>query len=89
MTTQVHASDGRTVGPDPKTGPAAELIDVKAVAQLLGGCSTRHVFRLSDASQMPRPIKLGSLVRWRRAELDAWIAAGCPTKQTGGQDRVG
>ena len=64
---------------------SAELLDVKAVTLLLGGCSTRHVYRLADAGSMPRPIRLGKLVRWRRAELEAWIAAGCPSQQPGGR----
>lgn len=40
------------------------LLDVQAVAELLG-CSTRHVYRLSDAGLSPHPVKLGSLARWR------------------------
>jgi len=54
------------------------LLSVGAVAQLLG-CSGRHVYRLSDAGRMPRPIKLGQLVRWRRGELLDWINDGCPS----------
>ncbi len=64
-----------------------ELLDVSSVAELCG-CSTRHVYRLSDSCRMPRPIKLGRLVRWRRADLDAWIATGCPEQEAGGQCRV-
>jgi excisionase family DNA binding protein len=52
------------------------LVDVRAVAKLLG-CSARHVYRLSDGGRMPAPVRLGALVRWRRQELDAWIAGGC------------
>ncbi len=59
-------------------GVLPELLNVKAVATVLGGCSTRHVYRLSDAGRMPRPIKLGSLIRWRRAELLQWLEDGCP-----------
>jgi excisionase family DNA binding protein len=55
----------------------AGLIDVKAVAELLG-CSPRHVARLSDTGKMPRPVRLGVLVRWSRQTVLAWIAAGCP-----------
>lgn len=83
--TTANAADGRTVGPDPRPGVSAELLDVKAVALVLGGCSTRHVYRLADAGRMPRPIKLGALIRWRRAELEAWIGAGCPSQQPGGR----
>lgn len=60
--------------------PAEEvrLLDVNAVAQLLS-CSARHVYRLADSGQMPRPRKLGALVRWDREELEKWLSDGCPT----------
>ena len=62
--------------------PAEEvrLLDVNAVAQLLS-CSTRHVYRLADSGQMPRPRKLGALARWDREELEKWLSDGCPTCQ--------
>jgi predicted DNA-binding transcriptional regulator AlpA len=75
-------------GSPPITASAAALLDVKAVAELLH-CSPRHVYRLSDAGQMPSPIRLGALVRWRRTTgnpttgLEDWIAAGCPTIKKG------
>lgn len=64
------------------------LGDVKAVATLCD-CSSRHVYRLSDAGRMPRPVKLGSLVRWRLRTGDPktgvldWIEAGCPSCREG------
>ena len=70
---------------EPRPAVSPELLDVKAVAVLLGGCSARHVYRLADAGRMPPSLKLGSLVRWRRAELEAWIASGCPSQQPGGR----
>ena len=63
-----------------KLGPdrtRAELLDVRAVANLLD-CSPRHVYRLADAGKMPQPLRLGALIRWRRAELQRWITDGCP-----------
>ena len=53
------------------------LLNVLDVAHLLS-CSARHVRRLSDAGRMPRPVKLGTLARWKRAEIEQWLAAGCP-----------
>ena len=53
------------------------LLRVRDVAVMLG-VSPRHVYRLSDAGRMPRPIKLGGAVRWDRDVIVAWIAAGCP-----------
>ena len=71
-----------SVGPEPRPAVSAELLNAKAVAALLAGCSTRHLYRLVDAGKMPRPLKLGGLVRWRRAEVLDWIAAGCPAVRT-------
>jgi excisionase family DNA binding protein len=63
--------------------PAA-LLDVRAVAALLN-CSARHIYRLCDAGKMPPPVRIGALVRWRRADLDAWLAAGCLAVRTAGR----
>jgi len=54
----------------------ASLLDVRRVAEICG-CSARHIYRLSDSGKMPSPIRLGSLVRWRRTVIDAWLAGGC------------
>lgn len=70
------ADQGRQAGP-----PA--LIDVRGVAELLD-CSPRHVYRLSDAGKMPKPVHLGALVRWNRSEIDSWLSAGCPAVRTVG-----
>ena len=63
----------------PSATPAqsTELLDdVIAVAAALN-CSPRHVYRLADAGKMPAPVRLGSLVRWQRAAITAWVADGC------------
>jgi len=62
----------------------AALLDVRAVAALLN-CSPRHVYRLADAGRLPAPVRLGGLVRWRRADLDAWLAGGCRPCRTAGR----
>jgi excisionase family DNA binding protein len=64
------------VPPDLAVLPA--LLDVQAVAQLLD-CSARHIYRMADAGRMPPPVRLGALVRWRRADLDRWLEDGCPS----------
>lgn len=61
-----------TTAPAQTTAP----FNVRQVALLLG-CSTRHVPRLTDAERMPAPVRLGSLLRWRRDEVQAWIDGGC------------
>lgn len=60
------------------------LLAVNQLAELLG-CSPRHCYRMADAGKLPRPIKLGSLVRWRADEIDAWVKGGCPAIRTGGR----
>jgi len=50
--------------------------DVKGFAEMLT-CSPRTVYRLSDSGEMPRPVKVGRLVRWRRKDLEDWIADDC------------
>ena len=64
---------------------SAKLLgDVGSIAEFLD-CSTRHVYRLSDSGRMPKPIKLGSLVRWSlrtgdpMTGIEDWIEAGCPS----------
>lgn len=53
------------------------LIDLPTVARLCM-CSQRHVRRMVESGKMPQPVRLGTLVRWNRCELLAWIADGCP-----------
>jgi len=57
--------------------PEMELIKIQEVAKLLT-CSMRHVHRMADAGRMPRPIKLGRIIRWRRVAILEWIEADCP-----------
>jgi excisionase family DNA binding protein len=63
---------------------------VLLVAVLLG-VSRSFVRKLHDSSRLPRPVRLGRAVRWRRAELFAWLQAGCPSRDrweaTGGNKR--
>ena len=56
---------------------APAMLDVQGVAEMLA-CSARHVYRMADAGKMPGPVRLGASVRWQRAELEKWIADGCP-----------
>jgi excisionase family DNA binding protein len=67
----------------PSVSDLPVLLDVRGVAALLG-CSERHVYRLTDAGKMPSPVRLGSLVRWRRQDIEEWIASGCrPYRKAG------
>ena len=54
------------------------LLTADAVGKILS-CSARTVYRLSDAGLMPPRVRVGSLVRWRRADIEGWIERGCPS----------
>jgi excisionase family DNA binding protein len=71
--------------PTSKPAILPALLDVRAVAQLLN-CSQRHVYRLADAERIPRPVKLGALVRWDRVDIEDWIAEGCPSCDSSNQN---
>ena len=56
---------------------AQQLLTAQDVAEMLDiGRST--LYRLKSSGKVPRPVKIGGSVRWRRAEIKAWIEAGCP-----------
>ena len=57
------------------------LLTVRDVAEMLN-CSPRTVYRLSDSGRMPKPAKLGSLVRWPRQLIERWIEEGCPKAES-------
>jgi excisionase family DNA binding protein len=44
--------------------------------------STRTLHRLNSAGRIPKPSRLGGQLRWRRAEIDAWVDAGMPDRGT-------
>jgi excisionase family DNA binding protein len=56
------------------------LLMVREVAQYLN-CSAKTIYRLSDAGHMPLPVRLGALIRWPKAVIEHWVAAGCPKTQ--------
>ncbi|MBI3834114.1 MAG: helix-turn-helix domain-containing protein [Planctomycetes bacterium] len=49
------------------------------VAAMLG-ISRAHVWKLASTGRLPRPIRLGRAVRWDRKNLEAWLAAGAPSR---------
>ena len=64
----------------------AKLVDAAGVAAILG-VSARMVWRMRDSGRMPRPVSIGRLTRWNRAEIDQWITDGCPRVDRRGPGR--
>lgn len=55
------------------------LVAAEEVAGMLG-VSERTVRRLDAAGKLPRAARIGGNVRWRAAEVERWVAAGCPPR---------
>lgn len=79
MTERAAKTDNKSIGDG--EGLPTELLNVKMVAAVLG-ISSRQVYRLADCGKIPQPVRLGALVRWRKAELTDWIAEGCRPVRT-------
>ena len=68
----------------PSSNPSSDpiMLTVHGVAALLA-CSARTIYRLADAGRIPRPIRIGGMVRWPREWLERWVAEGCPAPTAG------
>lgn len=80
MTNRSHESGG--IVSDSHRTPDI-VFDVQGVAHLLQ-CSTKTIRRLSDSGRMPRPVRIGRLLRWRRRDIAEWLEAGCPRQYAKG-----
>lgn len=71
------AMEIRAMSEDTNAVEKAVLLDVKLVAQLTG-LSVRTIWRFRDAGYLPPGLKIGpTAVRWRRTDIETWIANGC------------
>ena len=58
------------------------MMTVGEIATLLNvGIAT--VWRMRDCGRIPPPLKIGAIVRWRRDDIERWIADGCPDMRGG------
>ncbi len=55
------------------------LLDARE-AWTLCGLSKSSWYKHLAAGRIPRPVKIGGALRWRREELLRWIDAGCPAR---------
>ncbi|RLS97732.1 MAG: AlpA family phage regulatory protein [Planctomycetota bacterium] len=56
------------------------VVRAKELAKLLS-VSLVHIRRMDSAGKLPKPIRLGGCVSWRRGEIEAWILAGTPNRE--------
>lgn len=80
----VHATVQRKSTVHASTAP--ELLDQQGVATLLTVCP-RTVRRMELEGELPAPVLVGGLKRWRRADLDAWLERQHATAKPGRSSR--
>ena len=70
-------------------GITAELLTTRQAAELLS-IGERTLWRWSRSGICPRPVQIGNglrpAVRYRRTELEQWVADGCPRVDGGPRD---
>ena len=63
----------------PSEAGAGLLIDIDQLSLLLRR-SVASLERDQAAGRLPAQVYVGGSRRWRRAEVEAWVAAGCPAR---------
>ncbi len=64
------------------------LMNVQDVARELR-VSSRHIWAMLSKGAIPAPLRAGRAVRWRRDDIERWIAAGMPARQAFEAQRAG
>jgi len=58
------------------------LIDAAELARILS-VSKPTIWRMRQSGRLPEPLRLTSqTLRWRRSDIETWLAAGCPGHST-------
>ena len=59
--------------------PESLLIDIRVLSAQLDR-SVASLERDQAAGRLPAPVRLGGSKKWRRTEIEEWVAAGCQTR---------
>jgi excisionase family DNA binding protein len=51
------------------------LLNVQQVGALIGGVSERKIRAMVSTGEIPAPVHVGRLARWRRVDIERWVAA--------------
>ena len=62
----------------PPADDAPLLLTADALARLLA-VSKLSIWRWRSAGRLPAPLRIGRVIRWRRSEIETWLAARCPS----------
>lgn len=62
---------------DANTIPMPAMLTHRQLAAML--CvSERTLYRRRAAGEVPRPVRIGGVVRWPLDVIESWISRGCP-----------
>ena len=75
MTTATTAAEPTATAP-----PQPLVFDIRQLAHLLGR-SVASLERDQAAGRLPSPVRIGGSKKWRRSDIEAWVAAGCPARK--------
>jgi len=53
-----------------------QLLTAKSLAKMLS-TSVRSIWRYRSAGRLPVTLKIAGAIRWRRSDIEQWIALGC------------
>lgn len=53
---------------------SSKYLSLTQLSAKLGGRSRTSIYRDVDAGRLPRPVKLGSRLYWREAEIDSLMS---------------
>jgi prophage regulatory protein len=68
--------------PFTKDAMADKLVLTAVEAAAMFQKSVRTWRTWDAAGRIPKPIRVGRAMYWRPEELKAWVAAGCPNRET-------
>lgn len=57
----------------PSFDSSTALLRATDIASFLG-CTPKHIRKLSERGEFPKPVKAGRLLRWSRQSVERWLA---------------
>lgn len=59
---------------------AVQMLNSNDLMALLG-IKKSAFYQLKSTGKLPRPVRIGTIQRWRLADVERWLEFGCPSQQ--------
>lgn len=63
-----------------KTLQAVQLLNSADLMAMLN-IGKSAFYQMKSEGRLPKPVKIGTIQRWRLADIERWLNAGCPTAE--------